>query len=411
MRQLIFLISLWTPSFLCGCDTLVSRILAPVRVFDGNIDLPDRPYADENLGIANPSGIAIHPDGRVFVCNLNGKDKRHFYGQIIVLYDDNGDGYADRSTIFADSLTTVVGVALRGNDVYASIYGEIVLFSDIDGDGTADTRESIAKLLPWGTHVNNQIAFGPDGMLYVTLGSEFDAQEESRPERASILRISADARDLNLRQSSEGIEIVARGIRNAFDLAFGPPGHVAEGELFATDNGPEGPAADAAAGVERSEEYETSLPDELNHIVFDGHYGYPEYFGRPPEGSGTIGPIVEFIDHSGAEGLAFNTGDAFPGMDELLFVALYHSSRILAVELTKGGDSYSAEVRTILEFPCLSDEIETRWGTGHKPCLHDHPLDLAFAPDGSLFISAFGMISSVDFSPRVNGKIYRVSGY
>ena len=186
---------------------------------------------------------------------------------------------------------------------------------------------------------------------------------------------------------------------------------MAEGELFATDNGPEGPAADAAAGVERSEQYETSLPDELNHIVFGGHYGYPEYFGRPRDGSGTIGPIVEFIDHSGAEGLAFNTGHAFPGMHGLLFVALYHSSQIVAVELTKVGDTYATSSRTILEFPCLSDEIEVRWGTGHKPCLHDHPLDVAFAPDGSLFISAFGMIRGTDFTPKVYGKIYRVTGY
>ena len=98
-------------------------------------------------------------------------------------------------------------------------------------------------------------------------------------------------------------------------------------------------------------------------------------------------------------------------MQGLLFVALYHSAKIVTVELNEAGDSYSAEVRTILEFPCLSDEIEVRWGTGHKPCVHEHPLDLAFAPDGSLFISAFGTISGQDFSPKVYGKIYRIGGY
>ena len=396
--------------FPSGCDRLINKAFNPVRILARNIQLPERPYADRQLGIVNAAGVAIHPDGRVFVCNLNGKDRRHFYGQIIVLYDDDEDGYADRSTIFADSLTTAVGVAFLGSDVYASIYGEVIVLRDIDGDGRADTRESVVKLLPWGTHVNNQIAFGPDEMLYITLGSEFDSQEESNPHRATILRVAPDARDLNLRTSTQGIEIVARGLRNAFDLAFAPPGHFAAGELFATDNGPEGPAADAEAGIERTQEYETNLPEELNHIVFGGHYGYPDFVGKPPEDSGTIGPITEFIDHSGAEGLAFNTGNSFPGMEDWLFIALYHGSKVVAVKLTESGNSFSTETLTVLEFPCLGDETSTPLGTGHKPCSHEHPLDLAFAGDGSLLIAAFGMIRN-DFTPKVYGKIYRITGY
>ena len=393
-----------------GCDRLIDKAFDPVKILDRQIALPQRPYADETLGIVNAAGVAIHPDGRVFVCNLNGKDGRHFYGQIIVLSDDDEDGFADRYTIFADSLTTAVGVAFRGDDVYVSIYGEVIVLRDDDGDGRADARESVVKLLPWGTHVNNQIAFGPDGMLYITLGSEFDSQEESNPHRATILRVSPDARDLNVRESTQGIEIVASGIRNAFDLAFAPQGHFAEGELFATDNGPEGPAADAAEGVERTQEYESNFPEELNHIIHGGHYGYPDYFGTPPEDSGTIPPIAEFIDHSGAEGLAFNTGDAFPGMEGFLFIAFYHAGEIVALKLNEKGSTFSTEFFTLVEFPCIGDEVGTSFGTGHKPCLHDHPLDLAFGNDGSLFVATFGMIRN-DFTPKVYGKIYRITGY
>lgn len=72
--------------------------------------LPGVLFADSTLGITNPSGVAVHPDGRVFVSNLNSSDGRHFFGQILVMQDSDGDGIADRSTIFADSLTTVTGV-------------------------------------------------------------------------------------------------------------------------------------------------------------------------------------------------------------------------------------------------------------------------------------------------------------
>ena len=36
-----------------------------------------------------------------------------------------------------------------------------------------------------------------------------------------------------------------------------------------------------------------------------------------------------------------------------------------------------------------------------------HPLDLTFGPDGTLYVSAFGIINS-DLSPRITGVIYKV---
>ena len=124
---------------LCGCGD--DKVLSVLDRTLTRISLPETPFADSTLGIGNASGVAVHPDGRVFVSSLYGKDDLHFYGKILVLRDEDGDGIADRSTVFADSLTTVTGVAFRGDEVYASIYGEVIVFFRIPTEMIEPIRE------------------------------------------------------------------------------------------------------------------------------------------------------------------------------------------------------------------------------------------------------------------------------
>lgn len=65
--------------------------------------------------------------------------------------------------------------------------------------------------------------------------------------------------------------VFTKGLRNPYGLALDKSGNI-----FATDNGPDAPAA----------------PNELNYIVKGGDYGFPNYFGVPPAGSGTLGPVT-----------------------------------------------------------------------------------------------------------------------
>ena len=77
---------------------------------------------------------------------------------------------------------------------------------------------------------------------------------------------------------------------------------------------------------DRTEEYEPKVPEELNHVVQGFHYGHPVYYGGASSNSDTLGPIAEFIDHGGAEGIAFNTGGLFTGTEGFIFVAMYHNA-------------------------------------------------------------------------------------
>lgn len=63
-----------------------------------------------------------------------------------------------------------------------------VFVADIGEDGMLGPLAMIIGDLPdSGQHPNRVMAFGPDGMLYISVGSTFNACNESNPENATIL--------------------------------------------------------------------------------------------------------------------------------------------------------------------------------------------------------------------------------
>src|SRR5205085_5830009 len=97
--------------------------------------------------------------------------------------------------------------------------GAISIVRDRDGDGVADERRDIVTGLPSdGLNGNQQPSIGPDGRIYFGQGARTNAGVPAGtdgPLNASILRVDRDGSHL---------EVFARGLRNAFDLAFTPEG-------------------------------------------------------------------------------------------------------------------------------------------------------------------------------------------
>ncbi|MEX2580570.1 MAG: PVC-type heme-binding CxxCH protein [Verrucomicrobiales bacterium] len=133
-------------------------------------------FADESLGIANP--IAMHWDdrGRLWVLitltyaqlepGENPNDK------LFVLEDTDGDGKADKSTVFADGLDMPMGFALGYGGVYLGEGADLLFLKDTDGDDKADVREVVLTGFGTGdTHQNiSNFTWGPDGCLYFAQG-------------------------------------------------------------------------------------------------------------------------------------------------------------------------------------------------------------------------------------------------
>ena len=153
-----------------------------------------------------------------------------------------------------------------------------------------------------GQHPNRTLAVGPDGMLYITVGSQSNQAVEPAEMTATILRSRADG---------SGLEIVARNLRNT--LGFG--WHPETRELWAMDHG-----IDWLGDDEQLE--------ELNRIVEGGNYGWPHCYEdrvpnptrSVPEGwdsmedycATTVPMTLGYTAHAAPMGMAFYTGSAFP---------------------------------------------------------------------------------------------------
>jgi len=354
------------------------------------------------------TGLAFDPDGVLYVSEGNLFDGT---GRVLRLEDRDGDGRAEIVATFADGLGLVTGIAFRGQgfsqgrgrradagppqtplerirrgefrgqrlELFVSHFspgmadgGMLSAVRDRNGDGVADERRDVVTGLPSdGLNGNQQPAIGPDGRVYFGQGARTNAGVPGGggpadvPESGTILRVDADGSHLG---------IFARGLRNAFDLAFTP-----EGELFATENGPDpsgpGPVADA--------------PDELNAILSGEHYGWPAQFGFPPENTGTIGPVAQFSPSTSTDGLALVTTGEPCGMAGDFLAAQFGSftdptigRRIVRID-RRGPRAIVVE------------DFATGFG---------RPLDVAIGPEGDVWVADF---SSAFFQPGT-AAIWRI---
>ncbi len=142
-------------------------------------------FADESLGIANPIAIQWDPRGRLWVlCTLayaQLKPGELPDDKLFILEDTDGDGKADRSTVFADGLDMPTGFALGHGGAWIAEGPDLVHLRDTDGDDRADHREVVLTGFGTGdTHQNiSNLKFDAGGFLYFTQGLHAFSQVET----------------------------------------------------------------------------------------------------------------------------------------------------------------------------------------------------------------------------------------
>ncbi len=135
--------------------------------FDVNLFASEEEFPD----IACPIQMRWDAEGRLWVsCSTT---YPHVYpGQkprdkIVILEDTDGDGRADKSSVFADDLHIPLSFVLGNGGVYVSEEPDLVFLKDTDGDGKADFRRRI--FTGFGTedshHALHDFTWTPDGDL------------------------------------------------------------------------------------------------------------------------------------------------------------------------------------------------------------------------------------------------------
>ncbi|QDU17192.1 Trehalose utilization [Gimesia maris] len=135
--------------------------------------------------LVNPIHMTWDPQGRLWViCStsypqVSPGEKPN--DQIVILEDTDGDGRADKSTVFADGLYVPTGLELGDGGVYVANAPDLLFLKDTNGDGKADHREVI--LTGFATEDNHHSIsawrWGPGGWLYFQEGTFMHTQVET----------------------------------------------------------------------------------------------------------------------------------------------------------------------------------------------------------------------------------------
>ncbi|MEJ2312449.1 MAG: sorbosone dehydrogenase family protein [Gemmatimonadales bacterium] len=314
--------------------------------------------------------LALGPDGTVFVGSWQA-------GKVYALTDRDGAGGIETITI-ASGLDIPNGVALRDGALYVAETSRVLRFDDIEAR-LADPPDPVVIVDGFPTerlHGWRFIAFGPDGMLYMSVGAPCNVCKEEDERFASIMRMNPDG---------SGPEIFAHGVRNSVGFDW----HPETGDLWFTDNGRD------RLGDDRP-------PDELNRAPRAGlHFGFPYCHGGdiPDPDFGTERACTEFTPpaqqlgpHVASIGMRFYTGSSFP---------LEYRNGIFIAE--HGSWNRSEKIGYRVTFVKLDGDE----AVGYEPFAQGwlqgedawgRPTDLLVMPDGSLLVSDDRM-----------GAVYRIS--
>jgi quinoprotein glucose dehydrogenase len=309
--------------------------------------------------------------------------------RIRLLEDTTGDGRADRSVVFADGFHqleegTGAGVLAYRGDIYFTNIPRLWRLRDTTGDDRADVREALhdgyGVRVAFRGHDLHGLIMGPDGRLYFSIGDrgyhiELEDRTLADPESGAVFRCELDGSHL---------EIFATGLRNPQELAFDEFGN-----LFTGDNNSD--SGDRARWVYVVEGGDSGWRMAYQYLPDRGPFNrerlwHPFHAGQPAY---IVPPVANLGD--GPSGLAYYPG---VGLDDRF------QGKFFLCDF-RGGPANSG-IRTFRVQPQgaffeLIDQEETIW--------HILATDVAFAPDGSLFLSDW-----VDgWEGEGKGRLYRFS--
>jgi len=321
--------------------------------------------------IAKPIQMNFDPQGRLWLVSSSVyphiKPGQKANDRVLVLTDTDGDGRADKTTVFADGLLIPTGVEPGDGGAYVANSTELLHFKDTNGDGRADSRRVV--LSGFGTedthHILHTLRWGPEGFLYMNQSIYIHSHIETP---YGVRRLLGGG-IWRFRPETMRLEVYARGFIN-------PWGHEldAYGQSFATD----GAGGEGINYVVPGAAFPTAVG--VPRILHGLNPGSPKYAGLEIVGGRHLpddwqGNII--------------TND-------------FRGHRVCRFVITEDGSGFAARE--------MSELIKT----SHVAF---RPVDVKMGPDGAIYIADWYnpiiQHGEVDFrDPRrdhVHGRIWRVT--
>ncbi|SIN90785.1 putative membrane-bound dehydrogenase domain-containing protein [Singulisphaera sp. GP187] len=321
--------------------------------------------------LAKPIQMNFDPQGRLWVVSSEVypqiKPGQTANDKVLILEDRDGDGRAEKTSVFADGLLIPTGVEPGDGGVYVANSTELLHFADTDNDGKADRRR--VMLSGFGTedthHILHTLRWGYDGMLYFNQSIYIHSHIETPH---GVRRLGGGG-IWRFRPETMELDVFIRGLVN-------PWGHHFDrwGQSFATDG----------AGGEG-----------INYCLPGAYYVTAPDATRILQGLNPGSP-----KHCGAE---FVSGRHLPeSWSGSIVTSDFRGNRVCRFVLSEDGAGYASR-----EQPEL---IKTKH-------MAFRPIDAKMGPDGAIYIADWYnpiiQHGEVDFrDPRrdhTRGRIWRVT--
>lgn len=334
--------------------------------------------------------------------DFNG-DSIHDYRDLMVqtefvrrIWDEDGDGRADASNLYADGFNDMIagvaaGALYHDGEVFVTCAPDVFRMKDTDGDGDIDEKEVISHgygiHIAYAGHDMSGLVVGPDGKIYWSIGDigvnvlDENGKRWKYPNQGAVMRCNPDGSDF---------EVFAHGLRNPQELAFDAYGnlisvdndgdHAGEHERFVhiIEGSDSGWRINWQYGKYKKENegYKVWMDENLHIPHFPGQAAYL----LPPVALAPDGPA----------GLAYNPGTAMNKdwngyFFSSFFKASSAKSMVQAFRLEPRGASFDLG-RTV---DVLSGVV---------------PTGLSFGPDGALYVNDW-----LDgYAKKPQGRIWRL---